>query len=68
MDDRIENNFTYHPVREGQPAIYKKIRDTAKSFTYLVWEMCPESRERSIAMTKIEEAVMWANAAMARNK
>lgn len=30
--------------------------------------LCPSSRERSLAMTKLEEAVMWANSAIARNK
>jgi hypothetical protein len=28
----------------------------------------PFSREKSLAMTKIEEAMMWANAAIARNQ
>ena len=27
---------------------------------------CPESREASLAITKLEEAIMWANAAIAR--
>jgi hypothetical protein len=31
-------------------------------------EKCPESREKSLAITKIEEAVMWANASIARNE
>ena len=29
---------------------------------------CPDSRELSVALTKLEEAVMWANAAIARNE
>jgi hypothetical protein len=28
---------------------------------------CPDSREKSLAMTNLEQAVMWANAAIARN-
>jgi hypothetical protein len=29
---------------------------------------CPECREKSLALTKVEEAVMWANAAIARHE
>lgn len=68
MNERIENDFTYHPPIDGQHQRYVTLRETAKDFAYLVWDSCPESRERSLAMTKIEEAVMWANAAIARNE
>ena len=34
---------------------------------YLVDNLVPKSREASLAQTKIEEAVMWANAGIARN-
>lgn len=35
-----------------------------------VWLLgiCPDSRELSTALTKLEEAVFWANAAIARNE
>jgi hypothetical protein len=29
-------------------------------------KVCPESREKSLALTKIEEAQMWANSAISR--
>lgn len=68
MKSRIENNFTYHAPKEGQPEKYTAIREKAKELAYLIDEMCPESREKSLAMTKLEEMVMWANAAIARNE
>ncbi|GGH83552.1 hypothetical protein JOD43_002119 [Pullulanibacillus pueri] len=67
MEDRLDNNFTYHAPKEGQPAKYDAIRNSAKDFAVLVDDLCPNSREKSLAMTKIEEAVMWANASVARN-
>ncbi len=33
-----------------------------------VLALTPESREQSLAVTKLEEAMMWANAAIARNE
>lgn len=64
---RIENNFTYHPPKEGQPEKYQKIREKAKELAYLIQEECPFSREKSIAMTELENCVFWANASIARN-
>jgi hypothetical protein len=69
MDEKmIENNFTYHAPKGGQQTRYQKIRDDAKSFAYLIKGLCPASRERSLAFTKLEEAVMWANASIARDE
>jgi hypothetical protein len=67
MNQKIENNFIYHAPKEGQPAKYETIRGTAKELAYCFDANCPESREKALAMTKLEEAVMWANAAIARN-
>ena len=63
----IKNSFTYHAPDDDQKERYESIREHAKDFAFLIEEFCPESRERSLAMTKLEECVMWANAAIARN-
>lgn len=39
-----------------------------KELAYLFNKDCPVSRERSLAMTKLEEACFWANASIARNE
>lgn len=67
MDPRIENNFTYHATKEGQPEKYQAIREKVKEVAYLIQELVPASREQSLAMTKLEECSMWANAGIARN-
>jgi hypothetical protein len=67
MNSQIENNFKYHSPKEGQPEKYAAIREKAKELAILIEETAPNSREKSLAMTKIEESVMWANAAIARN-
>lgn len=63
----IENNFTYHAPKEGQLEKYTNLRAKAKEFAAMILELCPESRERSVALTELESAMMWANAAIARN-
>lgn len=67
MNKQIENAFTYHVPHDGQPEKYEMLRSKAKEFAYLIDALCPNSREKSIAMTKLEEATMWANASVARN-
>lgn len=67
MDAKIENAFTYHAPKDGQPEKYQAIREKAKELAYLIQELVPPSREQSLAITKLEECSMWANAGIARN-
>lgn len=67
VDVDLEDRFTYHLPKEGQPAIYESLRETAKSFAYKLKQDCPPSRELSLALTKLEEVVFWANASIARS-
>ena len=67
VNPKIENAFTYHPPKGGQPVMYQAIREKAKELAYLIDELVPDSREKSLAMTKLEECSMWANAGIARN-
>lgn len=70
MDDeeKLERDFTYHPPKEDQAERYELIRASAKSFAGLILSMCPFSREQSLALTKLDEVVFWANASIARNE
>ncbi|MEV2353614.1 hypothetical protein ABND43_17985 [Paenibacillus larvae] len=64
---QIENNFKYRAPKEGQPEKYAAIREKAKELAYLLDELCPNSREKSLALTNLEQSIMWANASIARN-
>ena len=66
--NEIENRFTYHSPKEDQPERYVSIRDAAKMFATLIIQIVPESREQSLAITKLEEVCFWANAAIARRE
>ena len=63
-----ENNFTYHAPTEDQRQRYEAIRATAKTLNELLLTSCPNSRERALAQTNLEQAVFWANASIARNE
>lgn len=65
--EEIENRFTFHPAQPGQPERYEALRAKGKELAYLIEELAPYSRERSTALTKVDEAIMHANAAIARN-
>ena len=65
---RLDNDFTYHPPKPGQPDIYQELRGQAKQLAESFYDKCPPSRERSLALTNLEQAVMWANAAIARSE
>lgn len=64
----LENRFTYHRPFGDQPERYTEIRERALTLADLINNYCPESREKSLAITNLEQAVMWANAAIARNE
>ena len=67
MNDEIENNFTVNILTQKGYENCQKIRETAKTLAYLIEELCPQSREKRIAMTKIEEAAMWARESITRS-
>lgn len=62
----IDNRFTYHAPKATQPAMYEEIRELARNYAQRLNELCPESREKSLAITHLEEVVFWANASIAR--
>ena len=64
----LENRFTHHAPKGDQAERYVLLRGLGKSMAGAIDEACPESREKSLAITKIEEAVMWANASISRNE
>jgi hypothetical protein len=63
----IDNRFTYHPPPPGLVDRFVQIRAEARQLAITIVQQTPESREQSLALTNLEQAVMWANAALARH-
>lgn len=68
VNPELDRRFTYHAPKGNQAVRYERIRAMAKSFAYALDQMCPNSREKSLAWTALEESVFWANASIARNE
>jgi len=68
MEEELKIRFTYHPPSPEQTERYQKLRDAAYAFALLIYRNTPQCREQSTALTKLEEAVFSANAAIARRE
>jgi hypothetical protein len=62
----LDLRFTHHAPKSEYIYHFQNIRRYARNFADMVNDSLPYCREKSLALTKIEEAVMWANAGIAR--
>ena len=67
LRSRIQNDFKYHAPTPEKREVHERLREVLKEAALEVEALTPTSREQSIAITHLEEALMWANAAVARN-
>lgn len=67
--ERARNNFEHHPpCNDLEIAQHETVREVCRGVAKALIDICPESRELSLALTNLEQAMFWANAALARNK
>jgi hypothetical protein len=62
----LEKRFTYHPPTDAKVQIHQGIREELLATAESIGILLPEGREKSLFLTKLEEAMFWANAAVAR--
>ena len=67
-DEELNRRFTYHVLDATDIKSFRVIRDIAKLMAAQINLYVPEGREQSRALTKLEEAMMWASAAIARKE
>ena len=60
----LKNRFACYKPDERKAIRHENIRNIIHGCVWLVKLECPESHERSIAISKLEEAIMWVNAAL----
>ncbi len=67
ISDDINRRFDHRPPKneetiEDHKAVREEVKQTAVYLDFVL----PDGREKALALTKLEEALFWANAAIAR--
>lgn len=65
--DQIKQRIHYHPPSEEAVKRHTAIREAIENVLSEICAVVPEGREQSLALTKAEEVMFWANAGIARN-
>jgi hypothetical protein len=66
-DDELTERFAHHPPSEQRIAdAHQAIRENFLELAVKMNDWLPEGREKSVVFTKLEEAMFWANGAVAR--
>lgn len=68
--DAITTRFEYHPPHAADDpdatiAAHESVRFDCRELALALHDLLPESREKSLALTAVQETMMWANAAIA---
>jgi hypothetical protein len=57
----------FHPAPNDEKRnAYTSVRAACATTAHHINASCPDGREKSVAITKLEEAMFWANAALTR--
>lgn len=64
--DRIKNDFGFHPANEVSAPQHAEVRSLCQDLAFKLDDMLPDSREKSLAFTALEEVMHWSNSAIAK--
>lgn len=62
----IDNRFMYHRPNEKTAAKHQQVRSSHLDLAHEMNTLLPDGREKSLVITSLEQAMFWANAALAR--
>lgn len=69
MHDVIANRYGFHPARNDKDKTeHLQVRILFQETALELERLLPDGREKSLAHTALQEASMWANAALALNR
>lgn len=65
----LVNRFSFHPAStEEKQNAHEAVRSQCLDLANKINEWTPDGREKSLALTHLEEVMFWANASLARSK
>lgn len=64
----LDDIFRYHAPHGDQPSRYAAVRAAGYALAAVLNSNCPGSPEQTLALRKVQEAVMWGNASIAINE
>jgi hypothetical protein len=65
--DEINRRFDYQRPTGTKIQDHESVRGDVKATAEFFDFILPEGREKALALTRLQEALMWANAAIATN-
>ena len=65
LTDEERRRFRFHPATEVTGPLHDSIRGHALGLAEAIAERVPFGRHRNLALTAVQEAMMWANAGIA---
>jgi len=63
--NEIDERFAYHPATPVTGPKHDDVRRLCRQLALELVDLTPASREQSLALTALQEAMMWSNAAIA---
>ena len=64
----VTHMFTYHAPKPDHVPKYQELRKAAEEFAQTILRVTPSCPDQTVAIRKVREAVMTANAAIALEK
>lgn len=65
--DDLEHRFAFHPAPDQEKRDdHASVRQSCLRLALHLNDLLPDGREKALVMTHLEDAMMWANAALAR--
>lgn len=61
----MEEKFKHHDLDENQKERVEALRQSANLFYEIIDSACPNSREKALAITNLEQTLQWANKSVA---
>lgn len=66
LPQHLVHRFSHHAPKTGERiARHEAVREASMQLAVIYEELLPGSREAALAQTALQEAAMWANAALA---